>query len=118
MTQRVRAAMLVTVGSLVLFATAAALPIWTRSHRGSRGEGAMAMPFITYHPGPLWKADFVQPSWIRDQNRIQAAVIATVLIFAGLFVHRRLVPKSRPEPVGDYEEKADGSIPDGRAPPG
>ena len=76
----------------------------------------MAVTIINYRPGPLWRADFVQPSWIRDQNRIQAALIATVIIGAAVFVYRRLVPKARPEPVGDYEEKSGGSVPDGRAP--
>jgi hypothetical protein len=52
---------------------------------------------------------------IRERNCIQAVLLASIVIAGGLLAYRRLVPKPRPDPVGDYEEKPDGAIPDGRA---
>jgi hypothetical protein len=113
MSPRSRAAILVIAGSLVVFAVGASLPIWsaTRLHK----DGPISA--ITVQGGPLWKADFVKDKgWVREQNWIRAGLLASVVTGGGLIVYRRLVPKPRPDPVGDYEEKADSSIPDGRVP--
>jgi hypothetical protein len=114
MNQRSRAAVQMIAASLVGSAILAALPLWTTS----RVVKADRISAIVYEGGPIWEADFVQDSWVRERNWIQAGFWTSAVTLVGLIAYRRRVAKLRPDQSDDYEEKADGSMPDGRALPG
>jgi hypothetical protein len=114
MSQRSGEAILVIAASLIVFAILAALPFWTAS-RLVKGDRVSA---IAYEGGPLWEADLIKDTWAREQNWVQAGFFTTAVTLAGLITYRRRVAKLHPDQSDDYEEKADGSIPDGRAPAG
>ena len=114
MNQRSREAILVIAASLIVFAILAALPFWTAS-RLVKGDRVSA---IAYEGGPLWEADLIKDTWAREQNWVQAGFFTTAVTFAGLITYRRCVANLRPEQSDDYDEKAYGSVPDSRAPPG
>jgi len=111
---RLRAAIVVTAGSFVLFGTAAAVPIWAATGPQDAESGNHRI-LPTYREGPLWQADLIEESWYRAPNRIQLALLVSVVTIAWLIAYRCLARKRRPDAAGDYEEKEGGSMSDGRA---
>jgi len=116
MKTRFRAALLATACALVFFTIGGLMPIWTIESRSK----ANRVTKIDYRGYPIWTApnELFAKGEFRLRNFYQAGILASVVLLVWVLVYHMAAPRRRPDPVGDYEEKPDGAIPDGRAPPG
>jgi hypothetical protein len=111
-----RPVLLAAAAALAVLAVGAVLPIWTVPGRNDDIDNP-ALRRIIWRSGPLWMepAGLIEPSPFRQRNMLQLAVLAGAMFGAGLLAYRAATPRKRADQVDDYEEKPDGSIPDGRA---
>jgi hypothetical protein len=105
--------------AFVFFAIGAAAPIWTVQGQYTPEEIASGKTRIFYQYGPIWIAPkkLVDRSPFRQRNIIRGAILTSVVTIVWLLIYRAALPRKRAESRGDYEERADGSIKDGRAGP-
>jgi hypothetical protein len=117
MTKRLRPVILATAAALAVLAVGTILPIWTVMTRSTVSEFDTVRVRIDYRRGPLWTmtAPATEQGSFRQRNTLLGAGVAGVAIGVGLLVHRAATLRRPSDPVRDYEEKPDGSIPDGRA---
>jgi len=116
MKKRLRPAILAAATALAVLAIGAWVPIWTVTDRDSDVEYLQITTRASYQSGPFWAwpQGLFRDHAFRRQNAIQTVLIVGLAIGVGVLAYRAALPRSRCSAFGDYEEKPNGSIPDGR----